>query len=417
MSGGAPGRVHPIRDGMLLGRDPDAAVTIEGSDVSRHHAKFQVDADGGIEVLDLGSRNGTLVNGVRVERQRLKLGDRVRLGSVLFVLSMEERGTQTPRRPEAVGAVAARVVRDLDNAFTALAHDLFYIDSLPGTTKLTDHELRTCIQEMQEVVRRASGLGDQLLDIGRTNAVVVPVAHLLDEAGRVVRRSRTLNVRFDLPAGEPLAVRGQRGAMLEVLADLCLDVGRQLAEGAPLTVRATPVTIGETDADAAGVAVAGDYVEVSVLSTISGDPPRILFPRAHESDGVEVRTSTQKIFRSGMAQEILVVDGDPLVRAAMRRALRRLGVTVCEAAQGSAAMAQVQHHPDVSVVLIDLDLADQTAADLVARLRNVGRPLTLLVMAGRQDVSRVAATGADDYLRKPFDPDALWAFLASALRS
>jgi CheY-like chemotaxis protein len=416
MSGGAPGRVHPIRDGMLIGRDPEAEITIEGSDVSRHHAKIQLDEDGGIQMLDLGSRNGTLVNGVRVDRQRLGVGDRVRLGSVLFVLSIEDQGAQAPRRPEAAGAVAARVVRDLDNTFTALAHDLFFMDSLPGTTNLTDHGLRTCIQEMQDLVRRASGLSDQLLDIGRTSAVVVPVAHLLEEAGRVVRRSRTLNVRVDLPAGEPLAVRGQRGAMLEVLADLCLDVGGELAEGAPLTVRATAVTIGETEADAAGVASPGDYVEVAVLSTISGDPPRIFFPRAQHGDGMEAGTSTQKIFSSGMAEEILVVDGDPLVRAAIRRALKRLGVTVREAAQGSAAMAQVQHHPEVSVVLVDLDVADQTAADLVARLRTVERPLVIVVMAGRQDASRVAATAADDYLPKPFDPDALWAFLTAALR-
>ena len=414
MSGGAPGRIHPIGDRMVLGRDPEAEVILDGSDVSRHHAQLQRLPDGALEIQDLGSRNGTLVNGVRVDRQRLVPGDRLKLGSVLFVLSLEDgRGSATPRS-EAAGAVAARVVRDLNNAFTALSHDLFYLDSLPGTTTLTDHELRGCLQEMQELVRRSSGLGDQLLDIGRAGAVIVPVAHLLDEAGRLVRRARPLNVRVDLPAGEQLAVVGERAPMLEVLADLCLDVGGQLGDGAALTLRATAVRLTETEADAAGV-VAGAHVEVTVLSSASGDAPRILFPRARETQSEEPRTSTQKIFRSGVAIEALVVDGDRCVRAGMRRALRRLGVSVFEAAQGSAALTQVQHHPELSVVLLDLDLADQPAADVVARLRDLGRPLTILVMAGREDAARAAATGADDYLTKPFDPDSLWAFLATAL--
>jgi len=411
MSGGAPGRVHVVRDQMLLGRDPEAHITLDGSDVSRHHAQILLCPDGGAELLDLGSRNGTLVNGVRVQRQRLEAGDRIRLGAAVFVVGQDDEARASVR-PEAVGAVASRVVHELNNAFTALAHDLFYVDALPGTTNLTDHELRACLQEMQEVVRRASGLGAQLLDVGRPGAVVVPVAHLLDEAGRFVRWAIGVGVRVDLPVGEQLLVRGERGPMLEVLCDLCTGASVQ---GGQLTLRGTARAVGEAEVDALGVAGPGDHVEITVVAGAGDDPPRMLLPRIPESEAPEPRTTTQKIFRPGAnAAELLVVDGDREVRAGLRRALRRLGVTVREAAQGSAALAQLHHHPEVGAVIVDLDLGDLSAAELVARIRSTGRSLTILVTAGREDAARAAATGADDFLIKPFDPDGLWAYLNAA---
>lgn len=416
MSGGAPGRVHVVRDGMILGRDPDAAITLEGSDVSRHHAQILVRPDGAVELVDLGSRNGTLVNGVRVHQHRLEAGDRLRFGATVLVLSRGDEVSVPDARPEVVGAVAGRVVHGLNNAFTSLANDLFFLDALPGITNFTDHEVRACLQEMQDVVRRAGDLGGQLLDVGRRGPVAVPVAHLLDEVGRLVRRARPMNVRVDLPAGEHLAVYGERGPMLDSLFNLCLEVGGALPEGAVITLRAISRGISEASVAAFGVLEAGEHVEVSVLSSVPGEEPRLLLPRVPGDARDDVRTSTQKIFRAGNITELLVVDGDRNVRASVRRAMQRLGVTVREAGQASAALAQLQHHHDVGVVLIDLELTDLSASELVHRLRAMGRPLMIIVAAGREESAHAAATGADDFLPKPFDPDALWAFLNDAAR-
>ncbi len=405
-----------ILDGMILGRDPDAAITLEGSDVSRHHAQIVVRPDGAVELVDLGSRNGTLVNGVRVQQHRLASGDRVRLGATVLVLSEGDRAMQPAARPEAVGTVAGRVVHGLNNAFTALANDLFFLDALPATTNFTDHEVRTCLQEMQDVVRNAGELSGQLLDVGRAGSVVVPVAHLLDEVGRLVRRARPMTVRVDLPPGEALTVCGERGPMLISLFDLCLAVGDALPEGDMITLRAISRVVSDANVDAFGVAEAGEHVEITVLSSVPGEAPRVLLPQVPNPDIDGLRTSTQKIFRAGNVTELLVVDGDRNVRASIRRAMHRLGVTVREAGQASAALAQLQHHLDVSVVLIDLELPDLPAAELVARLRALGRPLTIVIAAGREEAIRAAATGADDFLPKPFDPDALWVFLNDAAR-
>ena len=64
----------------LIGRSVECHLTIEDALVSRHHARLIV-SDEGVQIEDLGSRNGVRVNGTPVKRStELKSGDRVRLG-------------------------------------------------------------------------------------------------------------------------------------------------------------------------------------------------------------------------------------------------------------------------------------------------------------------------------------------------
>jgi pSer/pThr/pTyr-binding forkhead associated (FHA) protein len=63
-----------------IGRDASCSVSIDDDLVSRTHAVFRRH-DGFVEATDLGSRNGTRVNGVAIrEPTRLRHGDRIRLG-------------------------------------------------------------------------------------------------------------------------------------------------------------------------------------------------------------------------------------------------------------------------------------------------------------------------------------------------
>jgi PAS domain S-box-containing protein len=73
------GRVFPIGDGLSIGRRDDAALRILDRSVSRDHARIMVAGDD-FTLLDLGTTNGTFVNGVRTERAVLRVGDMVRFG-------------------------------------------------------------------------------------------------------------------------------------------------------------------------------------------------------------------------------------------------------------------------------------------------------------------------------------------------
>ena len=70
----------------LIGRSLTNQIQIAGDSVSRVHAKIAI-SKGKIEILDLGSTNGTFVNGMRLGRDQvmqLTLGDEVRLGDVIL---------------------------------------------------------------------------------------------------------------------------------------------------------------------------------------------------------------------------------------------------------------------------------------------------------------------------------------------
>ncbi len=54
---------------------------LEAGDVSRHHARFEHTGDE-LRIVDLGSTNGTRLNGRPVGRERLRPGDEVSFGSV-----------------------------------------------------------------------------------------------------------------------------------------------------------------------------------------------------------------------------------------------------------------------------------------------------------------------------------------------
>jgi sigma-B regulation protein RsbU (phosphoserine phosphatase) len=73
-------RVIPIdKPTLTIGRRTESDVRLVGSDVSREHAEI-VQKDGGLVLLDRGSRYGTFVNGEAVTEHRLAHGDRVQFG-------------------------------------------------------------------------------------------------------------------------------------------------------------------------------------------------------------------------------------------------------------------------------------------------------------------------------------------------
>jgi pSer/pThr/pTyr-binding forkhead associated (FHA) protein len=70
---------------VVIGRGFDADVRVEDAYVSRRHCEI-VAANGALVVLDLGSKNGTFVNGVRTTISPLKPNDVLTLGGMQFVV-------------------------------------------------------------------------------------------------------------------------------------------------------------------------------------------------------------------------------------------------------------------------------------------------------------------------------------------
>ena len=123
-----------------------------------------------------------------------------------------------------------------------------------------------------------------------------------------------------------------------------------------------------------------------------------------------------------MNQQVLIVDDEPHIRRLLAQALEALedqGVELASAANGAEALARIRARPPELVVLDVMmpvmngfDVCRAVKAD--AALRGV---FVLILTAKGQELDRATAAevGADGYMTKPFDPDALLSRAASVL--
>ncbi|MBA3476130.1 MAG: FHA domain-containing protein, partial [Actinobacteria bacterium] len=77
-------------DTVVLGRDDDCDVVVEDTNVSRRHVALEPLADGRVALVDLGSSNGTFLNGNRVESAVLRGNEQIQVGGTVLVSSREE---------------------------------------------------------------------------------------------------------------------------------------------------------------------------------------------------------------------------------------------------------------------------------------------------------------------------------------
>ncbi|WP_437976615.1 sigma 54-interacting transcriptional regulator [Sorangium sp. So ce295] len=103
---------------VLLGRGPRADVRLRNTSASREHAKIVL-LDGRAQLVDLGSRNGTLLNGVRVDGARpLGSGDVVSIGEAVVVMRCPRPAKS--RQVLEIAELRRRIEGEIDRA---LRHD------------------------------------------------------------------------------------------------------------------------------------------------------------------------------------------------------------------------------------------------------------------------------------------------------
>jgi hypothetical protein len=91
------------QDIVKVGKDPRSHLRVDDELASRMHAVIEVGSPTDITLIDLGNEPGTLVNGQRVNKCKVRPGDQIQIGSTLIVLEEAELATATsaPAVPEA----------------------------------------------------------------------------------------------------------------------------------------------------------------------------------------------------------------------------------------------------------------------------------------------------------------------------
>ena len=99
---------------------------------------------------------------------------------------------------------------------------------------------------------------------------------------------------------------------------------------------------------------------------------------------------------------VLLCEDDGLILFATAEVLREAGLTVIEAANASAALAAVQAHPSVAVLITDFGLPDMPGLELARRTRLQRPDLPVLFVTGEAAITGLDAVAGARLLLKPY---------------
>ena len=102
---------HFTRDIIKIGRLASAHLCLDDDRISRIHSVLEVAPDGVVSIIDMGSAEGTFVNGRRVSKGPVRAGDEIKLGGLRLVLEGSEEALRPASAPEGDRAEDAKAAR------------------------------------------------------------------------------------------------------------------------------------------------------------------------------------------------------------------------------------------------------------------------------------------------------------------
>ena len=107
VSGAAFGRSYPIHGSTTAGRSPECDLCLDEAGLSRVHARL-MPTDEGVLLEDLGSTNGTFLNGKRVLRGEARTGDEIGFDTLRFRLIAPGQADASPEARTLPGSMPQR---------------------------------------------------------------------------------------------------------------------------------------------------------------------------------------------------------------------------------------------------------------------------------------------------------------------
>ena len=474
IEGPAIGLEFKIDGNATIGRSPDASVMVDDPGVSRLHARIRQNTAGGFEVEDLGSKNGTFLNGTRVEHALAKLGDKIRVGPrvVLTLASfdlIEEQLVQR-QRLETVGRLGAGIAHDLNNVLAALHAGTAFLKQLPSATPLEDPRVKECLRDLILATAQGAELTRGILRIVRGKRAIrepVDLSELAVEVARILRHTIDHSIVVKTSVEPEVVVHGNHSELQQVLLNLCLNARDAMPQGGELRVgvtRAAPppelrptterqyallevsdtgigidgetrgrifepffTTKREGAGFGIGLSTVRELVKLHggriVLDTARGQGStfRLYFPaldvQSYATTGE--RLPVEQLYRADQPISILLVDDEQLLRRSFGRLLRQHGFQVTEAAGGAEALtlyAAGQH----DLIILDLDMpgmsGEQTQLELL-RHKPDARIMFASGHADRQREAVVRERGARAFLQKPYEIEVLVSTIHQVMRA
>ena len=108
----------------------------------------------------------------------------------------------------------------------------------------------------------------------------------------------------------------------------------------------------------------------------------------------------------------LIVDDSKATRSVIAKILRGLGFEVSQAEDGKQALLKIEACLPPDIALVDWNMPEMNGLELILALRNQSKfdTVKLIMVTTESEIDQIQKAldaGADEYLMKPFTPDAL----------
>ncbi|HWM76726.1 MAG TPA: response regulator, partial [Methylomirabilota bacterium] len=156
----------------------------------------------------------------------------------------------------------------------------------------------------------------------------------------------------------------------------------------------------------------GRGTTVRVFLPVFSSPPVVPL-RRDEGSGSEAASGGRR------GHTILVVDDEPMVREVAALALQGEGFAVVTARDGREALHMIDSRDDIAVVLLDLNLPDVGAEEMVGRIRRRRPGIPIILSSGHHEpiVTSGLQEGIATFLPKPWELSQLLEVVGQALGS
>ena len=276
LGGPSAGVRYPLESELLVGRDESSDIQLRTPDVSRRHARVARTGSGDYVLEDLGSKNGTLVNGTAVKLHLLRFGDTLHFGSrAAFIFTHHnpiEAEVIEAERLRSVAQMAGGIAHHFNNLMAVLVSNLGCLQDLPLTLTLGDPQVSEVVCDMQTAVGRASAIVQQLLAYARKssrNEERVDVGALVRRVGEALG-SEFGDTELWIDAELGLWAEGDELQLAMVVENLCRNAREAMRGPGRVELSARAIVLSPELAASRQVMAVGPHIEIRVTDCGEG---------------------------------------------------------------------------------------------------------------------------------------------------
>jgi two-component system, cell cycle sensor histidine kinase and response regulator CckA len=364
------------------------------------------------------------------------------------------------QKMEGLGQLAGGVAHDVNNVLGAI---MGFASVLHAEIEPSDPR-RADLEQILAACRKGRDLTLNLLGFAREGKYRVERFSLVDGAESAVDLlrhtiSKKITISTSLDPGAP-PVRGDPSQIKHAVMNLCLNSVDAIGEAGTISLSADRYLVAEDDPDWSHLP-AGQYCRLRVGDDGIGmtDPVRervfepffttkeagegsglglpmvygtvrnhggdvrltsspgagttvtVLLPAADVESGAPGHDGVQRRPSDPRRGTVLMVDDERIVRRAGRRLLEKLGYRVLMAEDGREGLRRfVESRSEIAAVILDLIMPVMDGAEMFRKIREIDPEVRVILASGysREEMAdNLLAEGADGFLQKPFDLEAL----------